>query len=220
MNGGGSPRVSPGRLGIVALGCALTVVACILWVDRPLAFLLHRLFHHSVWFLSLAAIGQVPLSSALPVLAAAAIAGVFGWRPGPRGWLGIACALAVVLTSATKDVLKNAAGRTWPETWIANNPSLIGNGVYGFRPFHGGAGWSSFPSGHAAAIAAVVGVLWWRVPGLRPLWAALLGLTALGLLLGNFHFLSDILAGGALGFAIGTATLALPWPKGDPAAHD
>ena len=212
------PEVSPRGLGLAALSGAVLVLVCELWLDRPVAFLMHRLFHHSVWFLGLAAIGQVPLTFAVPGLGLAAIAGVFGWKPGQRGWLGIACALAVVLTTRTKDVLKEAAGRTWPETWVHNNPSLIRDGAYGFHPFHGGAGWSSFPSGHTAAIAAVVGVLWWWVPCYRPLWALLVLLTALGLLLGNFHFLGDIVAGGYLGFAVGTAMLALPWPTGDRAA--
>ncbi len=212
------PEVSPRGLGLAALSCAVLVPVCVLWLDRPAALLMHYLFHHSPWFLGLAAIGQIPLTFALPGLGAAAIASVFGWRPGQRAWLAIACGVSVGLTIPTKNMLKAIAGRTWPETWIANNPSLIRNGVFGFHPFHGGAGWSSFPSGHTAAIAAVVGVLWWRAPRYRPLWASLVGLTALGLLLGNIHFFGDILAGGYLGFAIGTATLALPWPKGDRAA--
>lgn len=213
------PHITPRGLGLAAAGVLLAICASYLWLDRPAAFLMHRLFHHSPWFLLLAAIGQVPLTFALPGLGFAAISGVCGWRPASRGWLAIACGLATGLTIAAKDMLKAFAGRTWPETWVDGNPSLIRDGVYGFHPFHGGAGWSSFPSGHTAAIAAVIGVLWWRQPRHRPLWAALVALTALGLLCGNIHFLSDILAGGALGFAIGTAVLALPWPAEDRAAH-
>jgi membrane-associated phospholipid phosphatase len=72
----------------------------------------------------------------------------------------VLCSLSLVAADAIKDQLKFLFGRTWPETWMSNNPSLIHDGVYGFNPFHGGAGFASFPSGHAAAICAVMSVLW------------------------------------------------------------
>jgi membrane-associated phospholipid phosphatase len=124
-------------------------------------------------------------------------------------------ALAATIAVAIKDLLKEAFGRTWPETWSHGNPSLIHDGIYGFSPFHGGEGWSSFPSGHTAAIAAVAGVLWWRLPDLRWLWGLLVGLTAFGLVAGNIHFLGDVMAGGLLGFLCGRGTLALPFPTED-----
>ncbi|MCB8873769.1 phosphatase PAP2 family protein [Acidisoma silvae] len=205
------------------LGLSLTllclILVCILVIDRPLALLMHRLFHHSPWFLGLAAIGQIPLSFAAPGLVVAAIAGWWGWRPRGRGWTWIAVALAVTIAITLKDLLKQAFGRTWPETWTHHNPSLIHDGVYGFWPFHGGEGWSSFPSGHTTAIAAVAGVLWWRLPHLRWLWALLVGLTAFGLVAGTVHFLGDVLAGGLLGFLTGRATLALPFPTEDRPAR-
>lgn len=203
-----------GSLGLSLVVLCLTLLS-ILVIDRPLAFFMHRLFHHSPWFLGLAAIGQVPLTFATPGLVLAAIAGWWGWRPRARGWTWVAMALAATIAIAIKDLLKEAFGRTWPETWSHGNPSLIHDSVYGFVPFHGGQGWSSFPSGHTAAIAAVAGVLWWRRPDLRWLWALLVGLTALGLVAGNIHFLGDVLAGGLLGFLCGRGTLALPFPTED-----
>jgi membrane-associated phospholipid phosphatase len=59
----------------------------------------------------------------------------------------------------------------------------------------------------------MAGVLWWRAPRLRWLWAALVVLTAIGLLGGDFHFLGDIVAGAYLGVACGRATLLLPFPE-------
>jgi membrane-associated phospholipid phosphatase len=203
-----------GGLGLLLVLLCLTLFS-ILVIDRPLAFLMHRLFHHSPWFLGLAAIGQIPLSFATPGLVLAAIAGWWGWRPQARGWTWVAMALAATIASALKDLLKEAFGRTWPETWSHGNPSLIHDGVDGFFPFHGGEGWSSFPSGHTAAIAAVAGVLWWRLPDLRWLWGLLVGLTACGLVAGNIHFLGDVMAGGLLGFLCGRGTLALPFPTED-----
>jgi membrane-associated phospholipid phosphatase len=198
------------RLGIAALSCLVLVSLSIAFVDRPLALLMHRLFHRSHWLLPLAGIGQIPLSLAGPALILAAIAAWFGWRPGRRGCSVVACAVAVVMATSAKDVLKEAFGRTWPEPWLGTNPSLIGNGVYGFSPFHGGEGWASFPSGHETAISAAAGVLWWRAPKLRWLWALLILLTAAGLVADTYHYLGDVIAGGYLGLACGRATLLVP----------
>jgi membrane-associated phospholipid phosphatase len=192
--------------GVVLVGLSIA------FLDRPVALLMHRLFDRSLWFVPLAGIGQIPLTLAAPFLVIAALAGCWGWRPARRGWTAVACALSVVIAITFKDELKDAFGRTWPESWLGTNPSLIRDGVYGFAPFHGGEGWASFPSGHTAAIGAVAGVLWWRAPELRWLWALLVALTGIGLVGGNFHFLGDVIAGGYLGFACGRATLLLPFP--------
>jgi len=60
--------------------------------------------------------------------------------------------ISVLTTWAMKNQLKVVFGRTWPETWTRNNPSLIRDGVFGFNPFTTGSGYESFPSGHTAAI--------------------------------------------------------------------
>jgi membrane-associated phospholipid phosphatase len=119
------------------------------------------------------------------------------------GLLRIACAILVagVLTFE----LKEAFGRTWPETWINNNPSYFGNGTYGFFPFHGGQGWASFPSGHTTAVSALAGALWFLWPELRWLGVALVLAVAVGLLGADYHWLSDILAGGIVGGTTGAA---------------
>jgi membrane-associated phospholipid phosphatase len=205
-----SGAARPSSLAIAALSCLVLVCVSIAFIDRPLALLMHRLFHRSHWLLPLAGIGQIPKSLAGPVLVVAALAGWLGWRPGRRAWTVIACAVAVIIAGSVKDVLKEAFGRTWPEPWLGGNPSLIGNGAYGFSPFHGGEGWASFPSGHAAAIGAMAGVLWWHLPEHRWLWALLVALAAAGLVADTYHFLSDVIAGGYLGFACGRATLLMP----------
>jgi len=65
--------------------------------------------------------------------------------------IGLACSMSFIAANFITNQLKYALGRTWPDTWIQNNPSLIQNGVFGFNPFHGGPGFASFPSGHVAA---------------------------------------------------------------------
>jgi membrane-associated phospholipid phosphatase len=203
-------RLGVSRLAIAALSCVLVVSFSIAFVDRPLARLMHQTFHRSEWLLPFAGIGQIPLSLAGPALIVAALAAWIGWRPGRHGWTAIGCAVAVLLATSAKDLLKEAFGRTWPESWLGSNPSLIGTGAYGFSPFHGGEGWASFPSGHCAAISAVAGVLWWRDPARRWLWALLVALTAAGLVADTYHFLGDVIAGFYLGFACGRATLIMP----------
>jgi membrane-associated phospholipid phosphatase len=206
----GAAHARLSRLAIAVLSCVALVSLSIAFIDRPLALFMHQLFHRTPWIVPMAAIGQIPLTLSGPALIVAALAAWFGWRPKRRGLSLIACGVAVVIAVSCKDVLKEAFGRTWPEPWLGNNPSLIGDGAYGFSPFHGGEGWSSFPSGHTAAISAVAGVLWWRAPRLRWLWALLVALTAAGLVADTYHFLGDVIAGFYLGFACGRATLLAP----------
>ncbi len=112
-------------------------------------------------------------------------------------------ALSVAAAVMIKDQLKYAFGRTWPETWVQNNPSFIKDGVYGFFPFHGGQGWYSFPSGHTTVICAATAVLWMRWPRTRPLCVAVALAVVIGLIGADYHWISDICAGAALGIAVG-----------------
>jgi membrane-associated phospholipid phosphatase len=120
--------------------------------------------------------------------------------------------LALFVALGVKELLKLAFGRTWPETWTGGNPSFIRDGAFGFSPFHGGAGWASFPSGHETLTCAVAACLWVLVPRLRPLYVLVVLIVAIGLLVADYHWLSDILAGALVGALIGVffARLELP----------
>jgi membrane-associated phospholipid phosphatase len=120
-------------------------------------------------------------------------------------FLRICC--AILIAAVLKEELKWVFGRTWPETWIKPNPnpSFFGDGTYGFFPFHGGQGYASFPSGHTTAMSALAGALWFIAPKLRWLGVALVLAVAVGLLGADYHWLSDIMAGAALGGATGAA---------------
>ena len=129
------------------------------------------------------------------------------WRgslgPIETAILRLCCAILIAI--AVKEVLKGAFSRTWPETWVCNNPSYFGNGTYGFFPFHGGPGYASFPSGHTAAITAFAGALWFLCPKLRWLSIAASLAVVIGLLGADHHWLSDIMAGAILGATTGIA---------------
>jgi membrane-associated phospholipid phosphatase len=121
----------------------------------------------------------------------------------------VRASLSFVVAVAIKDQLKYLFGRTWPETWVNNNPSYIKDGVFGFFPLHGGPGWASFPSGHMTAITSVLAVLWVRWPGFRWLYALLWLDVVVGLLGADYHWLSDIVAGSFLGAAVGVVAARL-----------
>jgi membrane-associated phospholipid phosphatase len=117
--------------------------------------------------------------------------------------------MSVLLTEIIKSQLKFVFGRTWPETFVQNNPSFIRDGVYGFNFFHGGPGYASFPSGHTAAICALSSVLWIMAPKGRPLYVLAVLAVVVGLLGADYHFLSDIIAGGFVGTSVGWMIVAL-----------
>lgn len=200
---------NPGIRSVLAgLSCVVLVGLSIAFVDRPLATWLHDTFHGAQTFVLMThLVDPVPPGSALGLLVAA-VAVMSGWRPGRLGRTLIACCMAALIAYAIKDQAKFAFGRLWPETWIDNNPSWIANGAYGFSPFHGRAGWSSFPSGHMTGISAPMSVVWQRMPKLRGVAALLVGIVAIGLLGADYHFLGDIIAGVYLGVACATGVLA------------
>ena len=84
-----------------------------------------------------------------------------------------------------------------------NNPSFIHDSVYGFNFFHGGPGYASFPSGHLSLTCAVMSVLWIAYPKFRALYALVVLAVVVGLVGANYHFLSDIIAGGFVGISTG-----------------
>jgi len=115
----------------------------------------------------------------------------------------------VLVSAAIKDQLKYAFGHPWPETWVDDNPSWIKNGAYGFFPFHGRAGWSSFPSGHMTEVTAPVAVLWARLPRWRLVLVLPVLVVAVGLFGADYHFVGDMVAGVYLGAACGAGILAV-----------
>ena len=101
-----------------------------------------------------------------------------------------------IVAELTKIQLKLVFGRTWPDTFRDNNPSFLRDGVYGFNFFHGGHGYAAFPSGHTAVTCAVISVLWIYCPKWRWLYALAVLAVAVGLIGANYHFVSDVIAGG------------------------
>jgi membrane-associated phospholipid phosphatase len=201
--------ISSWRVLLALVGAAALVPLSILFLDRPIASWSHDHLHGIVEFHWLTWIVDPLVPAAIAILAAAGLAALFGWRPGRWSRLAIACCIAALVAVTIKESLKYGFGRTWPETWTNGNPSWIGNGTYGFWPFHGGQGWASFPSGHMTLISAPIAVLWLELKRLRIVWAGLVALVAIGLFGSDYHFLGDMIAGTYLGAACGVSVAAL-----------
>lgn len=203
---------------IVSLAMVASVVVSYAWLDRPIALFAHAQTHEYALFERLT---RIPEWMGPLVIVAFVVLGLRTLS----GRLMSKLATAIVLTAASlavataiKDQLKFAFGRTWPETWVRNNASFIRDGVFGFNPFHGGAEYSAFPSGHTTAVCAVMSVLWICYPKYRAVYAVCVVAVAVGLIGANFHFLSDVIAGAYLGTLIGWLTVFV-WDLGHRPAN-
>jgi len=212
---------APGNLALtLAASVGAAAVLAIFFVDRPLAAFSYARFHqtrapfvaltHLVDILEIAAVGGLVWGAGMTAA---------GRRLGPNGLVVLRASLALFLAEGVNQLAKFTFGRTWPETWTCGNPSFIRDGAFGFAPFHGGAGWGAFPSGHETVVCAVAGCLWVTAPRLRPLCAAAAVLVGVGLLGADYHWLSDVLAGGLLGWAIGLFAARLTVERPAPLVH-
>jgi membrane-associated phospholipid phosphatase len=192
------------------LSCLLLVGIAFLFVDRGASTWSHEHLHRPEVFEWPTHIVDPLRTFAALSLGGAALAAVFlAWRPGEHGQTLISAGSAILISAELKELLKYFFGRTWPETWTANNPSWIRDHAFGFHLLHGGSGWESFSSGHTTQVAALVAVTWLRLPRIRWLGVALLALVAVGLWGSDYHFISDIIAGAYLGAACGIGMVAL-----------
>ncbi len=188
---------------VALLVCGALVTFCYWFVDRPVAFFVyhHGISNHVVlkWLTYPPPILQ---SCAPAVLAALMIRRA--WGPF-RHWelTLLAAGISIIIADQFRQSLSFLFGRYWPETWINNNPSLIGNDAYGFHPFQSGSAYGSFPSGHTARVLSLASVFWVACPKWR--WACVVAALAIatGLLGMNYHFVGDVIAGGFVGSIVG-----------------
>jgi membrane-associated phospholipid phosphatase len=203
------------RIWGIAFGLTIAaVVVCYCFVDKPLALFIHaRILHFRPFFILVTFIPDPLLVIAALIVGVVGLRRVMG-RPLTRPYaVALLWSVGLFVTVALKNFFKFAFGRTWPETWINDNPSFIRDGDYGFNPFHGGKGFAAFPSGHMATICFAMTVLWICYPRLRAVYVLLIAIVAIGLMGANYHFLSDTIAGSFLGISIGCLAVAL-WEAG------
>jgi membrane-associated phospholipid phosphatase len=205
--------ISRQQLAWIAVCGALFVVTSVIWLDRPVAWLVAhtpRGTRHDASLLRHAInLGLDALLILLP-LSLFAIGRAAGWN-GTRGGgssriLLLAGTTTIAAVSINDLVLKPLFGRYT----LDDLPQR-----YGFRLFHGTMD-SGFPSGHAALTVAFFWVLLVLCPHRRVLWASIIALTCAGLVLAQWHFLSDVAAGAMVGVFAGMGVIALTTRR-DPA---
>ena len=188
---------------IAAAICIGLAVVSYFFLDRAVATVSHDHLHGIPWFVWLTYIPDPFRPAAAVALVIMALRRVARARLCRFDDLVLRLGTSVIVASAIKEQLKRAFGRTWPETWVNNNPSYFGDGSYGFHPFEGGVAYASFPSGHTTLTFSVVSVLWILAPRLRWLWGVIALAVPIGLLGADYHWLSDIIVGAGLGTATG-----------------
>ena len=195
-------------VGLVAV--VLFSLISVFLFDKPTAFLVHDIFGSRQISADLAdsRILSVPLVTT-SIFVVLGVLAIMGRQFSIFEQTILLCDISILITDAIKNQLKFAFGRTWPDSWGPQIVSLVHDNVYGFHFFQSGGSFESFPSGHAAVIAAVMSVLWIVFPKLRPLYAICIVAADIGLVLLNLHFISDVVAGTFAGPSTGLFTVAL-----------
>ncbi len=170
-------------------GCVVSA----LWLDQALAEALHRLGETPIirlagWTTHLGQTSVCLVGSAL----AYAIFRFTGNRR--RAGQALFVLLAVGLSSMLTLTLKVLAGRARPKL-------LFDEGIVAFTPFQFGHDVNSFPSGHATATAAVAVALAMIAPAHRDLCLAVGLMLVSTRVIVQDHYLSDVIAGIAVGIA-------------------
>jgi len=100
---------------------------------------------------------------------------------------------AIPLAYFLKWLCKLVFGRINTRVWLVNQ------GSDDFHWFHGGGDYSSFPSGHMAIFTAFLAAVWLFYPRYRYISAGFLLGLAVALVITDYHFVSDVIAGAYLG---------------------
>jgi len=101
--------------------------------------------------------------------------------------------MCVAVSGIVTDIIKPILGRARPV-------ELVRDHFYGFQPFSFQATFNSMPSGHATTAFALAFALIYLFPRGRVAFIALALVLALSRMMVNAHFLSDVIAGGVVGY--------------------
>ncbi len=107
-----------------------------------------------------------------------------------------ACGTAVPIAFIGKDILQYLFGRSDTYAWIFDHA------LPRFYWFRADPGYGCFPSGHMTVFTALLMTCWHNYPRYRSILLGLLLLLAMALIVTDYHFLSDVIAGAYLGAAI------------------
>lgn len=103
---------------------------------------------------------------------------------------------AMPVAYVTKLMVKYLFGRMNTRAWLENPVDRS------FHWFHGGGAYSSFPSGHMAVFTTLAVACWLIFPKYRVACLAVLIALGFSLVATDYHYLSDVIAGGYLGLVV------------------
>lgn len=185
---------------------AIATVACIAWIDRPAAEFFDRYFPQAEWRLwidRLVAPFEAGVLVALIFLFSCGAWVISGRRLPSWTRTPTLCSWAVLWAAAADIILKHVFGRGWVD------PTYLGDGLYGFHFLNGSPHWDCFPSGTASISCAVAAALWIVMPRSRWWAVPIVVLLCAGVLVTNYHWVGDVVAGAFLGVSIGWMTVRL-----------
>jgi membrane-associated phospholipid phosphatase len=203
----GHPLSGRGLVGILAL-TPLLLVLVTRWLDQPVARWVERILERR--YGSQAALPVYPdlLLPLVCLLTPLAWAVYYRARTGRHGGaFARACHLVGVslpLAFLFKSALKFLFGRTATRQWLVAQPETTFHWLRGHFPNDG------FPSGHMMVVTVLV--LGWRsqFPASRAASDLALVLLGAALVMTNYHFLGDVVAGWYFGFIVHRSSRALP----------
>ncbi|HJV64611.1 MAG TPA: phosphatase PAP2 family protein [Geomonas sp.] len=177
----------------VTLALAPLLLLCERYLDLPVAlFVKNNLYGNRTWS---ALTGNLPDLLAVLVALVTCVAFSLYWSRARRGIYDPLTSFARLVTWTTpasylaKGLLKWLFGRINTRMWVCM-PEL-----YGFHWFHGGSGFEGFPSGHMLVAVTIMACFWRFFPGSRTLCLLIASLLGVALVITNYHFLSDLIAG-------------------------
>jgi len=184
----------------------IAVIVCMVYVDRPVAdFVEQHLRHTAFW--NVVAIALSPISfivlAALFFLLCCGARMLSGRQLARWTRVPLLCSWATMWAVAAEIIFKRIFGRGWPD------PTYAQEHLYGFHWLHGTPHWDSLPSGTAAISCAILAVLWSQSPRWRAGGFLIITLLNLAVIVNNYHWVSDVVAGAFLGSTIGWMTVRL-----------
>ena len=194
---------APGKIRLTAGGFLLTANLVIIsyeFLDERIALWIDRLLRsHGLHSLYTSRVPNLLLPAVLVLSGVMWVLYLRGVRRGERdghSTFFLLTGTALPATYVVKLALKHVFGRMGPRAWLGNptDPS--------FHWFQGGGNLTGFPSGHMAVFTTLAVACWLFFPKARA--ACLAGIVALGvaLIATGQHFLSDLIAGGYIGWVV------------------
>ena len=185
-----------------SLAISSLIVVSVRYIDRPLARLMAQ-FH-----LFQALLAKAPVE--LPVMIAlASLAVLLGAAPcGRQAFAKMGCSRHVGRPSLGVEPLPYRI-RSQARVWAHASDCVLTEQPIRVSLVLLGDAFGSFPSGHTDQATAILSILWVFYPRWRSVYAGALFLLAFALILGEWHFLSDVIAGGFIGTLSGVLMMRI-----------